>query len=69
VSVIYLLPSYNKHGKFDKMPPKVVISSSVATTSGQGDTSIADSLDINSQLITRGQLQLVINQLQGNNAV
>jgi len=38
------------------MPPKAVISSLVAIISGQGDTSIAKSLDANSQLITRGQL-------------
>jgi len=46
--MIYLLPSYNKHRKFDKMLPKVVILSSAATTSGQGDTSIAKSLDTDS---------------------
>jgi len=56
VSVIYLLPNYNKHGKFDKMPLKAAILSSVVIISGQGDTSMAESLDINSQLITRGQL-------------
>jgi len=38
------------------MPFKAVILLLVATISGQGDTSIAESLDINSQLITRGQL-------------
>jgi len=38
------------------MPPKAVISSSAAIISGRGDTSIAESLDVNSQLITRGQL-------------
>jgi len=43
------------------MLPKVVILSSAATISGRGDTSIVESLNINSQLITRGQLQLVIN--------
>jgi len=46
MSVIYLLPSYNKHGKFDKMPPKAVVLSSVAMISRWGDTSIAESLDI-----------------------
>jgi len=51
------------------MPPKAVTSSSAATISGWGDTSIANSLNANLQLITRGQLQLVIDQLQGNNAV
>jgi len=43
------------------MPPKVATSSSAAITSRRGDTSIAKSLDTDSQLITRGQLQLVIN--------
>jgi len=36
------------------MLPKVAISLSVATISRQRDTSIAESLDVNSQLITRG---------------
>jgi len=36
------------------MPPKVVILSLVATILGQGDTSIAKSLDIDLQPITRG---------------
>jgi len=48
VSVIYLLPSYNKYRKFDKMPLKAVILSLVATISGWGDTSIAKSLDTDS---------------------
>jgi len=47
MSVIYLLPSYNKHGKFNKMPPKAVQLSLVATISGRGDTSMAESLDVN----------------------
>jgi len=51
------------------MPPKAAISSSAATISGRGNTSIAESLDTDSQPITRGQLQLVIDQLQNNNAV
>jgi len=55
VSVIYSLPSYNKHGKFNKMLFKVAILSA-ATTSGWGDTSIAKSLDTDSQPIIRGQL-------------
>jgi len=42
----YLLPSYNKHRKFDKMPPKAAILSLAAIISGQGDTSMAESLDI-----------------------
>jgi len=36
------------------MPLKVVISLLAATISGQADTSIAKSLDTDSQLITRG---------------
>jgi len=60
MSVIYSLLSYNKHGKFDKMPLKAATLSLAATTSGRGDTSIVKSLDINLQLIIRGQLQLVI---------
>jgi len=51
------------------MPLKAATSLSAATISGQRDTSIAKSLDTNSQPITRGQLQLVINQLQGDNTV
>jgi len=51
------------------MLPKAATLSSAATISGQGDTSIAKSLNTDSQPITRGQLQLVIDQLQGNNAV
>jgi len=61
VSIIYLLLSYNKHRKFNKIPLKAAILSLVATISRQGDTSIAESLDADLQLITRGQLQLVIN--------
>jgi len=38
------------------MLPKVVISSLVATISGQGNTSIAKSLDTDLQVVTRGQL-------------
>jgi len=63
VSIIYSLLSYSKHRKFDKILPKAVILSSAVTISGQGDTSMAKSLDTNSQLITKRQLQLVINQL------
>jgi len=54
MSVIYLLPSYNKHRKFNKMPLKAVILSLAVIISGQGDTSIAESLDTDLQLITRG---------------
>jgi len=50
----YSLPGYNKHGKFNKMLPKAAILSSAATISGQGDTSIAKSLDADSQLIIKG---------------
>jgi len=56
VSVIYLLPSYNKHRKVDKILLKVVILLLAATISGQGNTSIAKSLDADSQPIIRGQL-------------
>jgi len=38
------------------MLPKVVILLSAAITSRRGDTSIAESLDADSQPITRGQL-------------
>jgi len=43
------------------MLPKVVISSSAATISGQSNTSIAESLDIDLQVVIKGQLQLVLN--------
>jgi len=52
----YLLPGHGKHGKIDKMLPKAATSSSAATISGRGDTSIAESSDTDSQPITRGQL-------------
>jgi len=52
----YSLPSYNKHGKFNKMPLKAAILSSVAIISGQGNTSITKSSDADSQVVTRGQL-------------
>jgi len=38
------------------MPPKAVVLSSVATISGQRDTSIVESLNTNSQVVMRGQL-------------
>jgi len=69
VSIIYSLLSYNKHGKFDKMLLKAVISSLAATILGWGDTSIVESLDTNSQVIIKGQLQAVLDQLYGNNTV
>jgi len=51
--MIYLLPSYNKHEKINKMLLKAAILSSVAIIFGWADTSVAESLDINLQLITR----------------
>jgi len=48
MSIIYSLPSYGKHGKFNKMLSKAATSSSAAITSGWGDTSIAESLDADS---------------------
>jgi len=48
MSITHSLPSYNKHGKFDKMPPKVAQLSSAATTLGWGNTSMAESLDVDS---------------------
>jgi len=36
------------------MPPKAATLSSAAITSRQGDTSIAESLDADSQVVTRG---------------
>jgi len=56
VSIIYSLLSYNKHGKFNKMLFKVVILSLAATISRQGDTSIAESLDTDLQVVIKGQL-------------
>jgi len=43
--VIYSLPSHDKHGKIDNMPPKAAILSSAATISGRADISMAESLD------------------------
>jgi len=45
------------------MPPKIATLLLAATISGQGNTSIAKSLDTNSQPIIKGQLQSVIDQL------
>jgi len=45
VSVIYLLPSYNKYKKFNKMPPKVVVLLLAVIISRRGNTSIAESLN------------------------
>jgi len=60
VSVTHSLPSYNKHNKVNKIPPKTAVLSSAATISW-GDTSIAESLDVDLILIIRGQLQIVID--------
>jgi len=54
MSVIYLLPSYNKYGKFDKMLFKAAILLLAATISRRGNISIAESLDIDSQVVIRG---------------
>jgi len=54
VSIIYSLLNYNKHKKFDKMPPKVAVLSSAATILGQGDTNITESLDVDLQVIIKG---------------
>jgi len=56
MSIIHLLPSHNKYKKINKMLPKAVILLSVATISRQANTSIAESLDADSQPIIRGQL-------------
>jgi len=48
---------------------KAVVSSLAATILGQDNTSIVESLDTNSQIIIRGQLQAVLNQLYSNNTV
>jgi len=45
-----------KYKEFNKMLPKAAVLLSVATISGQGDTSIAESLDINLQVVTKRQL-------------
>jgi len=56
MSIIYLLPSYNKYEKFDKMLPKAATLLLAAIISGRADTSIAKSLDTDLQLIIRRQL-------------
>jgi len=43
------------------MPPKAAQSSLAATISGHRDTSIAESLDADLQVVTRGQLQAVLD--------
>ena len=53
MSVIYSLPGHDKHGKFDKMLFKAA-QSSAATTLGWGDTSMAESLDVDLQVVTWG---------------
>ena len=51
------------------MPPKAAVSSSAATISQGGNTSMVESSDANSQVVMRGQLQAVLDQLYGNNIV
>ena len=50
------------------MPPKALVAmlSTAAITLGLGDTNIAD---IDFQLITRGQLQEIVNYLQDNSRI
>jgi len=43
------------------MPPKAVQLSLAATTLGQGNTSIVESLNADSQVVIRGQLQAVLD--------
>jgi len=43
------------------MPPKVVQLLLVAMTLGQRDTSMAKSLDVDLQVVMRGQLQAVLD--------
>jgi len=50
------------------MLPKAVISLAV-TILGRGNTSIAESLDADSQVVIRGQLQAVLDQLYSDNIV
>ena len=54
--MIYLLLSYNKHNKFNKILLKVVVLSSAAIISRWDDTNIIESLDIDSQVVIKGQL-------------
>jgi len=51
------------------MPLKVAQLLLAATTSGQEDTSMVESLDANLQVIIRGQLQAVLDQLYSDNIV
>ena len=50
------------------MPPKVPVAMllTATTTLGSGDTSIAD---IDLQVVTRGQLQEIVNRLLDNNRI
>ena len=48
------------------LPKALVITLSTAATTLGGDTSIADT---DSQLITQGQLQKIVNYLQNNNRI
>jgi len=43
------------------MPPKVAQLSSVVMILGRGDTSMVESLDTDSQVVIRGQLQVVLD--------
>jgi len=43
------------------MPPKAVVLLLVATTLWGGDTSMVESLDADLQVVTRGQLQAVLD--------
>jgi len=43
------------------MLPKVTQLLLAATISGRGDTSIVESLDTNSQVVTKGQLQVALD--------
>jgi len=69
MSVIYLLPSYNEYRKFNKMPLKVAQLLSAAMILGRGNISMVESSDADSQVVMRGQLQAVLDQLYSDNIV
>ena len=48
MSIIYLLSGHDKHKKFNKMPLKAAQLLLVVMILGQGDTSMAESLDADS---------------------
>ena len=52
--IIYLLLSYNKYKKFNKILPKAATLLLAAIISRWANTSIAESLDTDSQPIIRG---------------